>query len=145
MAPIRRLRDVRENDETAGGTVTKQRSRFRAFALAAALLLTASASAQITTENYDRANRLRTRFQGLAVNISETPNAIPNTSRFWYRKSVQGGNEFVLVDAEKRTKGPAFDHAKLAASLSTASAGRYELCLSRRSGLSTVSERSNSV
>jgi dipeptidyl aminopeptidase/acylaminoacyl peptidase len=105
--------------------VTKQRSRFRAFALAAALLLTASASAQITTENYDRANRLRTRFQGLAVNISETPNAIPNTSRFWYRKSVQGGNEFVLVDAEKRTKGPAFDHAKLAASLSTASAGRY--------------------
>jgi hypothetical protein len=106
--------------------VTTQRPRFWALAaLAATLLLTASVSAQITAEDYDRANRLRTRFQGLAVDIPETVTAIPNTSRFWYRKSVQGGNEFVLVDASKLTKAPAFDHEKVAAALSTAVKGKY--------------------
>ena len=69
-------------------------------ALCAVLLVTVSTSAQITSADYYRANRLRARFQGLAVNIPESANAVPNTSRFWYRKSVQGGNEFVLVDAE---------------------------------------------
>ncbi|HZI51566.1 MAG TPA: DPP IV N-terminal domain-containing protein, partial [Terriglobia bacterium] len=94
-------------------------------ALCSVLLATASVSAQVTPEDYERANRLRTRFQGLAVNIPEIPNAIPNTSRFWYRKSVQGGNEFVLVDAEKLAKGPAFDHEKLAASLSSVTKSKY--------------------
>src|SRR5262249_33962539 len=84
-----------------------------------------SVSAQITSDDYDRANRLRTRFQGLAVNIPETPNAIPNTSRFWYRKSVQGGNEFVVVDAGTLVKRSAFDHEKLATALSTAVNGKY--------------------
>jgi dipeptidyl aminopeptidase/acylaminoacyl peptidase len=94
-------------------------------AVFALLLATASTSAQITPDDYERANRLRGRFQNLATNIIETPTAIPNTSRFWYRKSVPGGNEFVLVDAETLTKRPAFDHEKLAASLSSAAAGKY--------------------
>jgi dipeptidyl aminopeptidase/acylaminoacyl peptidase len=61
----------------------------------------------------------------LAVNVPERANAIGKTSRFWYRKSVKGGNEFVLVDAETLTKKPAFDHAKLAASLSAAAGEKY--------------------
>src|SRR5262249_17292310 len=75
---------------------------------------------QVTQADYERAAGLRERFQGLAINVPDRANAIENTSRFWYRKSVKGGHEFVLVDAEMLMKKPAFDHAKLAAALSTA-------------------------
>lgn len=46
-------------------------------------------------------------------------------SHFWYRKSVKGGNQFVIVDAEAQSK-PAFDCEKLAASLSAASGGKFD-------------------
>ena len=104
----------------------QRHSRFwRLAVLGAALLATASVSAQITPADYERAAKVRERYQGLANNIPETANAVPNTHRFWYRKSVKGGNEFVLVDAAKVTREPAFDHEKLARSLSTASGGKY--------------------
>ncbi|HKQ74313.1 MAG TPA: DPP IV N-terminal domain-containing protein [Blastocatellia bacterium] len=104
----------------------KHRIRFVGMLLLLSLpLLAPIIFAQGTEADYERANRLRSRFQGLAVNIPERANWIGNTGRFWYRKSVKGGNEFVLVDAETLAKRPAFDHEKLAASLSTAAAGRY--------------------
>jgi dipeptidyl aminopeptidase/acylaminoacyl peptidase len=93
------------------------------LAVTALLLTILSASAQVTPADYDRAARLRTRFQDLTVNVPEPANAVPNTPRFWYRKSVKGGNEFVLVDAAKLTKGPAFDHEKLATALNAVVAG----------------------
>ena len=43
-----------------------------------------------------------------------------NDDRFWYRKSTAEGTEFVLVDAGRGTRAPAFDHSKLATALSTA-------------------------
>src|SRR5207245_8207607 len=58
-------------------------------------------------------------------NIVDRPTWIGKTNRFWYRKSVKGGNEFVLVDAETLIKKPAFDHEKLAVSLSTATGKKY--------------------
>src|SRR5438105_3488187 len=76
--------------------------------------------AQVTQADYERANGLRNKLQGLAINVPENPNWIGDTSRCWYRKSVKGGNEFVLVDAETAAKKPAFDHEKLAAALSEA-------------------------
>ncbi|MBA3270423.1 MAG: DPP IV N-terminal domain-containing protein [Acidobacteria bacterium] len=45
--------------------------------------------------------------------------------RFWYRVAVPGGGEFVLVDPARATREPAFDHARLAAALSTAAAASY--------------------
>jgi dipeptidyl aminopeptidase/acylaminoacyl peptidase len=93
--------------------------------LATLIFLPFTVYAQVTQADYERAASLRTRFQGLAVNIVERPTWIEKTSRFWYRKSVTGGNEFVLVDAETLTKKPAFDHEKLAASLSTATGKKY--------------------
>jgi hypothetical protein len=71
--------------------------------------------------DYDRAFAMRNKYQGLGINIIERANWIDQTSRFWYRKAVKGGNEFVLVDAETLAKRPAFDHEKLAAALSSAS------------------------
>jgi len=46
--------------------------------------------------------------------------------RFWYRVTTPEGSEFVFVDTAKGTRAPAFDHAKLAAALSTAAAGKYD-------------------
>ena len=104
----------------------KRRSLLRFSVLFLVLTcLPALLAAQGTPADYERANALRTKFQGLAVNIPERPNWIEKTPRFWYRKSVKGGNEFVLVDAEKAVKKPAFDQAKLAAALSAAAKEKY--------------------
>ncbi|MDE3154516.1 MAG: DPP IV N-terminal domain-containing protein [Acidobacteriota bacterium] len=46
--------------------------------------------------------------------------------RFWYRTRTERGEEFVLVDPVKQTRGPAFDQEKLAAGLSTAAGTHYE-------------------
>src|SRR5439155_768989 len=42
--------------------------------------------------------------------------------RFWYRDRGADGTTITLVDPAKKTKGPAFDHAKLAKPLSAAMA-----------------------
>src|SRR5258708_40304026 len=78
------------------------------------------AMAQVTAADYQRAQGLREKLEGLAVNIPGPVRWIDATHRFWYRKSVPGGNEFVLVDANTLSRKPAFDHQRLAASLSAA-------------------------
>lgn len=104
----------------------KQQKLFRATAFLCALLFLPTMNyAQGTRADYERANKLRDKFQGLAVNNPERAVWIGKTSRFWYRRSVKGGNEFVLVDVATLTKQPAFDHTKLAASLSTATDEKY--------------------
>src|SRR5689334_12269458 len=57
---------------------------------------------------------------------SVEPHWFGNNTRFWYMNALRGGTrEFILVDADAGTRGPAFDHAKLAASLSKASGNSY--------------------
>ena len=68
-------------------------------------------------EDYKRAAALREKFESLAINVPDRAVWIEKTPRFWYRRTVKGGHEFVLVDAEKSTRNPAFDHEKLAAAL----------------------------
>lgn len=46
--------------------------------------------------------------------------------RFWYRITTAEGSAFVLVDPVKGNSEPLFDHAKLAAALSTASGTTYD-------------------
>ena len=74
---------------------------------------------------YDRAESFGDRTQNRVYNQAEAPQWIEGTSKFWYRKSVKGGNEFVLVDASAAQKSPAFDHSKLAAALSSGSGSTY--------------------
>ena len=57
--------------------------------------------------------------------MAEAPTWIDGTDRFWYRRSVAGGNEFVVVDAATGQKQPAFDHAGLAAGLAAAMDREY--------------------
>jgi hypothetical protein len=98
-------------------------------AIALCLLVQVLSFGQITAADYERAAKLRQKFQDLAINVPESANAIPNTSRFWYRKSVKGGNEFIVVDAETLVKRLAFDHERLAAAISADSAKYTALTL----------------
>ena len=70
--------------------------------------------AQGTIADYQRAMGLREKYQGLAINAPEPATWLEKESKFWYRRSVKGGNEFILADAATQAKQPAFDHAKLA-------------------------------
>ncbi len=45
--------------------------------------------------------------------------------RFWYRNTIPGGAEFILVNPARATRTQAFDHAKLAAALSKAAGAVY--------------------
>ena len=55
-----------------------------------------------------------------------TPHWFHNNTRFWYRNDLRGGTkEFVVVDAERGARTPAFDNAKLAAALSKAAGTEY--------------------
>ena len=78
------------------------------------------AFAQATVADYQRAMSLRDRYQNLAVGTTTEPRFIEKTNRFYYRRAVKGGDEFILVDAATREKRPAFDHVKLAAALASA-------------------------
>jgi len=88
-------------------------------------LLPVAAQAQGTLADYRRAQGLGERFQNLVVNVPGAANWIAGTEHFWYSKSVKGGMEFWLVDAEAATKKPAFDHEKLAAAVNAASGRKY--------------------
>ncbi|MGH7470219.1 MAG: DPP IV N-terminal domain-containing protein [Longimicrobiales bacterium] len=101
----------------------RHRRRYaRALSAAAALsyTLAGSAAAQGSAADYTRAQSVRTRLDGLVVDLVDTEAWIGNTSRFWYRKSITGGTTFMIADAATLEKKPAFDHTALAASLATA-------------------------
>ena len=77
-------------------------------------------SAQGTLQDYIRADSFAARTRDLVIDVAEEPNWIGESSRFWYRKSVEGGDRFVLADPTVPEKGPAFDHDRLAAALTAA-------------------------
>jgi len=96
-----------------------------AIQLAAALVAVHPLVAQGTLADYQRAQSLQTKSRSLVVNTPGAANWIGNSDRFWYSKPVAGGTQFILVDASAATKGPAFDHEKLAVAISTATGGHY--------------------
>jgi len=85
----------------------------------------AAAPATGIKADYDRAYALRDRLLNTILHVAEAPTWIGKTPTFWYRTSVKGGNAFVLVDGAAKTKGPAFDHDKLAEALSSAAQAKY--------------------
>ena len=105
------------------------RSSLSTFAaLMACLAFSAAVAAQrqpyapqaLTAEDYARAEKF------LAYKTNPLVSHMPGRGtwfegdRFWYRVSMGDGSEFVLVDAAKGTRAPAFDHERLAAALSSA-------------------------
>ncbi len=89
------------------------------------LLVPLPVQAQGTIADYQRAMALGKRYDGLALSVVDERQWIRDTNRFWYRRSVRGGHEFMLVDADAKTKQPAFDHVRMAEAVSSATSGKY--------------------
>jgi dienelactone hydrolase len=76
---------------------------------------------------YERSARLAAQTKGKVFKETLTPHWFANNTRFWYRNDLKDGTkEFIVVDAHKGTRGPAFDHEKLAAALSKAAGKEHE-------------------
>jgi len=81
-----------------------------------------NAEGQGTRADYERAATLRQRAEGAVFKMRVTPHWDADGARFWYRNDLAGGcRAFIRVDADRGTRRPAFDHARLAAALSRAS------------------------
>ncbi len=107
----------------APGTAPRRSFAASALLLLAALLAPsppAAAAAQGTVADYERARTINQRLPGPVNVMATSPAWIDASNRFWYRRTVAGGHTFVLVDAETREQGPAFDHAAVAAALAEA-------------------------
>ena len=79
----------------------------------------------LTAEDYARAERWMSYNTGpLVFRASVRANWLPD-DRFWYRNTIPGGSEFVMIDPARTSREPAFDHAAVAASLSKAGGTSY--------------------
>ena len=116
-----------------------RRSRNRAIALTALVVMAASFAAApalaqpqrgdgprpIAAADYARAERfLGPTVNPLVIGGTVAANWLPD-DRFWYRNQIDDGYEFIVVTPATKTRRPAFDHAKLAAALSTAAKGTF--------------------
>jgi len=96
------------------------------FLLATSLIAPAQAFADGKLEDYQRAQQfLPGNVRHIVYLADVNPHWIQKTSRFWYRKASPAGSEFIVVDAERNSSAPAFDQARLAASLSGADKREY--------------------
>ena len=94
------------------------------FAVAAACLAatfpgSAQTRAAVTVADYERAEK----FLNYNTNPLVTNGAVRATwmpgDRFWYRNQTATVHEFIVVDAAKATRAPAFDHDAVARALTT--------------------------
>lgn len=92
---------------------------------AIAVALPPSANSQGALADYQRAETLNQRLNPLIIGQPTAPTWLGQSTRFWYRKSVQGGNEWILVDASTSAKRPLFDHTRLATAVSTTTRGTF--------------------
>jgi len=75
---------------------------------------------QLTPADYARAESfMNYKANPLVYHSVENP-VWMGDGRFWYRDHGPDGTTFMLVDPAKKTKAPAFDHAKLASALNAA-------------------------
>ena len=106
--------------------VTRRRTTLLSFALAGATLTGAEAQQRpVSAADYARAEK----FLAPAVTPLVSGTSVPGTwlvdDHFWYRNVTPNGSEFILADPAKKTRAPAFDHARVAAALSSAAGGNY--------------------
>ncbi len=80
--------------------------------------LTGLLRAQGTLADYRRADTLAQHFEGKALHVIDELAWIDDSHRFWYRKTVEGGHVFMLVDADSQSRERAFDHERIADTIS---------------------------
>ncbi len=97
------------------------------------LALAQTAPARLTASDYERAEKYMS-YNMSPLLLNNSPGGFgtgiqmnwTDGGLLWYRVIRESGSEFMVVDPVKGTKGAAFDHAKLAAALSTLLATKYE-------------------
>jgi dipeptidyl aminopeptidase/acylaminoacyl peptidase len=87
------------------------------------LFLTLGLSAQLTKEDYQRADST-VKFNDLVYNADVRVNWIDSTSTFWYSVKTRKGTEYKLVDAVKLITTSAFDQEKLSNAMNAATNGK---------------------
>jgi dipeptidyl aminopeptidase/acylaminoacyl peptidase len=94
--------------------------------LAILIPLASSADDAHPSPQQGRRNRGSGPAQGVYKSVV-TPHWFAHDTKFWYMNALRGeAREFVLVDAEKGVRQPAFDHDKLAAALSKAAGKEFK-------------------
>ncbi|MBP2429066.1 hypothetical protein JOH48_003018 [Bradyrhizobium elkanii] len=83
-------------------------------------------NAPLARSDYERALTTADRYGRLIVNVPDVPFWLGEREAFVYRRTTHGRHQFILVDAEKGVKEPAFDQARLAAALNRASHQNYQ-------------------
>jgi dipeptidyl aminopeptidase/acylaminoacyl peptidase len=80
---------------------------------------------RLTADDYARAERwMGYNTAPLVFRMTVRPNWLAD-DRFWYRVTIPGGSEFVLIDPARASREPAFDHAAVAAVLSKTAGPTY--------------------
>jgi hypothetical protein len=93
--------------------------------LALAQAAAPAAQTAVAAADYARAEKfLAATVNPLVVGGSVNAAWLPD-DRFTYRNTTADGFEFILVNPSKKTRLPAFDHEKLAATLSAAAGGTF--------------------
>ncbi len=105
---------------------SSHRARTVLGALAVCAAVAVPATAQVTRNDYARAEQLLPwNAQELVINDAVRPRWMAG-DRFWYRNRGPGGWEFLTVDMATGARRPAFDHARLASALSMAADTTYD-------------------
>ena len=106
--------------------------RLLTWCLASALFIAAFAvphaeSPAASKPNYDlAANWTAQKVGRLVFDTTVTPRWLESGDRFWYPYQTREGRKFYLVDAIKKSKTPLFDHAKMAATLTSMTREPYD-------------------
>jgi dipeptidyl-peptidase-4 len=92
--------------------------------IAAAIVFTTPLHAQKAepdrAPNYDLASQWTPdKVRKLVFDTTVTPRWLEKSDRFWYAYQTREGRRFMFVDPIKKTKAALFDHAKMAASLTS--------------------------
>jgi dipeptidyl aminopeptidase/acylaminoacyl peptidase len=94
--------------------------------LVAALPAAAQAPREVTAADYARAEqRLGPNATPLVSGVPDAPAWLPD-GRVWYRVPTDGGATFIMANPARRTRAPAFDHARLAQALSAATDRQFD-------------------
>lgn len=100
--------------------------KYLLFLAVGACGFTAHAQHSLTTQDYERAEKFMSYNTDPFIDGGTIRPYWMTNDRFWYLLTTQKKNEFILVDAVKKTKAPAFDHEKLAAALGAATGAKYD-------------------
>ncbi|RAW02282.1 S9 family peptidase [Pseudochryseolinea flava] len=88
------------------------------FIISFFITLSLATLAQGTVEDFRRADAARATFRNKAYNIPGVFHWIKGKHLCWYLNNARTGKEFILLDADNNKQQQAFDHNKIANSLS---------------------------